>query len=62
MTINMPAEDLQQALGLIPAYVLMAILSPVFLILALLYVAIHSDRADGAEGDTPFGELALINR
>jgi hypothetical protein len=43
--------DVRQVLGSIPIYLLMALLFPIFIVLALLYLVIHSHRSCGLEAD-----------
>ena len=51
------ALEIRLMLGSIPTYALMILLFPVFVVLALLYIAIHSDRAEGAEEDARLGDM-----
>lgn len=55
------AAEFKQVDGSIPAYVLMIVLSPVFLILALLYILMHPNRADANPQEHPAGELLPTN-
>ncbi len=47
-------------LGVVPAYVLMILLSPIFLVLALLYMVIHSERACETEEESPLPAIGNI--
>jgi len=53
------AQHIRLMLGSIPTFALMILLFPVFVVLALLYIAIHSDRADGTEERS--GLVSLIH-
>ena len=57
MTWDVPVKDMKQVLGIIPAYALVTALFPVFLILAVLYMFIHPNRADANAEENPAGEL-----
>jgi len=57
---NVPAVERKHVLGLIQAYGLMIVLSPIFLILTLLYLALHPYRGDGEVESNTVGELAIL--
>jgi hypothetical protein len=55
---NAPAAEVKHLLGSIPAFVLLICLSPIFLLLALLYACLHPKRAHGPYREIPIGKLA----
>jgi hypothetical protein len=50
-------QDVKLMLGSIPTYALMILLFPIFIVLALLYMTIHSERADGTEEEPALADL-----
>ena len=61
MMRDVPAAEFKQVQGSIPACVLMIVLFPVFLILALLSIQMHPNRAGANPQEHPAGELLLTN-
>jgi hypothetical protein len=57
MVWNVPVADMKQVLRLISTYALVTALFPVFLILAVLYMCIHPNRAAANAEENPAGEL-----
>jgi hypothetical protein len=57
MFLNAPAAEVKHLLGSIPAFVLMICLSPIFLLLALLYACLHPKRAGGPAQEFVVGAL-----
>ena len=57
MTRHVPVAQMKQVHGIIPAYVLVIALIPVFLILAVLYVFIHPNRPDANAQENHAGRL-----
>jgi hypothetical protein len=61
MSGNMPITEIKHLLGSVPAFVLMVCLTPVFFLLALLYIYIHPTRGEGAARKAVVGRLATTN-
>jgi hypothetical protein len=57
MRWDVPVAAMKQFPRLIPAYALVTALFPVFLILAVLYMFVHPNRADAKAEENPAGEL-----
>lgn len=55
------AAEIKRLMGIIPAFILMVCLSPVFFVLSLLYVYSHPNRGDVAAQEIAAGELAPMN-
>jgi hypothetical protein len=55
------AAKVKQILRSFSTYTLMIALSPVFLILALLYLILHQTRAHGITEENPAGALISTN-
>jgi hypothetical protein len=61
MTRNVPAAEFKQVHGSIRALLLIIAMSPVFLLLAFLYVLMHPNRADPNPEGRPASELLPTN-
>jgi hypothetical protein len=57
MRWEVPVAEMRHVLGLFPAYAIVTTLSPVFLILAVLYMFIHPNRAAANAQENPAGAV-----
>jgi hypothetical protein len=62
MQWDVPAAEMKHVLGLFPAYAIVIALSPVFLILAVLYMFSHPNRADANARENPAGVILPIRQ